>query len=162
LTVNPCVLVRGADTIGVDRRSPEVVGVGEATDVARQYFRALSAGDVEAAVQLVDDDADFRSPMGKIEGMDQIRAFLGGFDAAFPGAQFDIERVLESGSSVAVEGVYRGIHGGPLMTPDGGRLPATGRSVSAPFVTVFDVTNGSIRSHRPYWDLAGFMAQLAG
>ena len=136
--------------------------MGEAAEVAIQYFQALSGGDVEAAVKSVADNGDFRSPMGHIEGTDQIRAFLGAFDSAFPGAQFDIEHVIEAGSSVAVEGVYRGIHGGPLMTPDGQTLPATGRSVSTPFVTVFEVANGSITSHRPYWDLAGFMAQLTG
>jgi len=136
--------------------------MGEAPEVATRYFEALSGGDVEAAVKLVADAGDFRSPMGRMEGRDQIRAFLDGFDTAFPGARFDIEHVFESGSSVAVEGVYRGVHGGPLMMPDGATLPATGRSVSAPFVTVFEVTNGSITSHRPYWDLAGFMAQLTG
>jgi len=87
---------------------------------------------------------------------------LTGFDTAFPGARFDIDNVLESEGLVAVEGVYRGTHGGPLMTPDGGSLPATGRGVSAPFVTVFEVSGGEITSHRPYWDLAGFMAQLTG
>jgi len=39
---------------------------------------------------------------------------------------------------------------------------AAHRPVNAPFVTVFEVVHGSITSHRPYWDLAGFMAQLTG
>ncbi|MGH9280639.1 MAG: nuclear transport factor 2 family protein [Acidimicrobiales bacterium] len=135
--------------------------MGDAADVALGYFRALSEGDVETAVSLIADGADFRSPMGSMDGKDAIRAFLGGFDSAFPGAHFDVEHTLEDGGMVAVEGAYRGVHGGPLMTP-GGVLPATGRSVSAPFVTVFDVAGGQIRSHRPYWDVAGFMAQLTG
>lgn len=136
--------------------------MGEAGELAVRYFDALSAGDVDAAVALIADDGDFRSPMGQMQGKDQIRAFLGGFDTAFPGAQFEIARVIESGGSVAVEGVYRGTHDGPLLTPDGGSLSATGRDVSAPFVTMFEVTGGAITSHRPYWDLAGFMAQLTG
>ena len=36
----------------------------------------------------------------------------------------------------------------------------TGRRVHAPFVTMFDIADGRITSHRPYWDMAGFMAQL--
>jgi ketosteroid isomerase-like protein len=71
------------------------------------YFDALSAGDVDAAVALVADDADFRSPMARIQGKDEIRAFLGGFDSAFPGARFEITHVIESGTSVAVEGSTR-------------------------------------------------------
>jgi predicted ester cyclase len=112
--------------------------------------------------ELTPVDADFRSPVGEIHGKDSIRAFLGGFDAAFPGAQFSVDHVIEAGSLVAVEGVYRGTHSGPLMTPDGGSLPPTGRSVAAPFATIFQVADARITSHRPYWDVAGFMAQLTG
>lgn len=136
--------------------------MGEAGELAVRYFDALTAGDVDGAVALVADDGDFGSPMGQMQGREQIRSFLGGFDTAFPGARFEITRVIESGPSAAVEGVYRGTHAGPLATPDGGTLPATGREVSAPFVTMFDVNGGLITSHRPYWDLAGFMAQITG
>lgn len=136
--------------------------MGEAAGVALRYFQALSDGDVDGAVGLIAEGADFRTPMGPVDGPEAIRAFLGGFDTAFPGAHFDIDLVIEDESRVAVEGVYRGTHGGALMTPDGGSLPATGRSVSAPFVTVLEIADGKIRSHRPYWDVAGFMAQLTG
>jgi steroid delta-isomerase-like uncharacterized protein len=136
--------------------------MGEARDLAVRYFDALTAGDVDGAVALVADDGDFRSPMARIHSKDEIRAFLAGFDSAFPGARFEITHLIESGRSVAVEGVYHGTHTGPLMTPDGGSLPATGRDVSAPFVTIFEVDAGAITSHRPYWDLAGFISQLTG
>jgi len=36
----------------------------------------------------------------------------------------------------------------------------TNRPVRAPFVTIFRVSEGRIVSHRSYWDLAGFLAQL--
>jgi hypothetical protein len=41
--------------------------MGEATEVATQYLQALGGGDVETAVNLVADNADFRSPMGRME-----------------------------------------------------------------------------------------------
>jgi ketosteroid isomerase-like protein len=85
--------------------------MGEAGDLAVRYFAALSAGDLDGAVALVADAGDFRSPMGQLQGKDQIRAFLGGFDTAFPGAQFEITKVIESGSSVAVEGAYYDLAG---------------------------------------------------
>ena len=34
--------------------------------------------------------------------------------------------------------------------------------MAAPFVTMFEVADDRIASHRPYWDLAGVMAQLTG
>jgi steroid delta-isomerase-like uncharacterized protein len=130
--------------------------------VALEYFQALSDGDVDGAVDLVADDGDFRSPMGQMPDKEAVRAFLGGFDAAFQDAHFDLEHVLEAEGLVAVEGVYRGTHNGPLLMPDGDILPGTGRKVRAPFVTMFEIAGGKIRSHRPYWDVAGFMAQLTG
>ncbi|MDQ3898345.1 MAG: ester cyclase [Actinomycetota bacterium] len=108
----------------------------------------------------MDDGGDFRSPAGKLPDKDAIRQFLTGFDAAFPDAHFDVEHVIEADHLVAVEGVYQGTHDGPLAMPDGSSLPPTGRRVHAPFATVLDVAGGRIRAHRPYWDLAGFVAQL--
>ena len=136
--------------------------MGEAAKTADAYFSALSDGDVDGAVELIADDADYRTPTGRLPRKDVIRQYLAGFDAAFPDAHFDIEHVIESGDMVAVEGVYQGKHEGPLGLPDGSALPATGRRVHAPFATVFTVRDGRITSHRPYWDLAGFMAQLTG
>lgn len=127
-----------------------------------QYFNALSAGDVDATVGFIAEDGDFRTPMGAMSGRDPIRAYLGAFDAAFPEAQYDVATVVESGGAVAVEGTYGATHQGPIPLPDGSTIPATGRTVRQPFVTMFDVADGSIVSHRPYWDLASFMAQLTG
>jgi steroid delta-isomerase-like uncharacterized protein len=131
-------------------------------DVALMYLQALSDSDVDAAVDLLADEADFRTPMGVMPGKEAARSFLTGFDHAFPDATFRIDHVLDHDDLVAVEGVYEGTHTGPLMSPDGGALSPTGRRVQAPFVTVFAVAGGKITSHRPYWDVAGFMAQLIG
>jgi steroid delta-isomerase-like uncharacterized protein len=136
--------------------------MGEAAEVVRKYFNALSRGDVAAAVALVADDGDFRTPMGAMSGRGPITEYLGAFEQAFPKAAYVIETLIESSGEVAAEGTYRATHKGPMMLPDGSTLPATEREVSAPFVTMFEVSNGKIVSHRPYWDLAGFMAQLTG
>jgi steroid delta-isomerase-like uncharacterized protein len=134
--------------------------MGQASDIVSQYFAALSAGDVDSAVALVAEDGDFRTPMGSMAGRQAISAYLGAFESAFPKAQYELTAVVESGNAVAAEGTYKATHKGPMMMPDGSTLAATGREVSAPFVTMFDVDGGAIVSHRPYWDLAGFMAQL--
>jgi len=136
--------------------------VGQAADVAKSYFEKLSNGDVDGALDLCADGSEFVSPMGVMHGRDEIKPFLAGFDQAFPGARFDVGRIVESGDHVAVEGVYRGKHGGPMMLPDGTTLDATGREIAAPYVTMFEVSGGKIRSERPYWDMGGFMAQLTG
>jgi steroid delta-isomerase-like uncharacterized protein len=134
--------------------------MGEPTDVVTHYFEALSTGDVDTAVALIADDADFRTAMGPIPDRDGIRAFLAGFDAAFPEATYRIDTLLESTASVAAEGIYAGTHNGPLSLRDGSSLEPTGREVSVPFVTMFRVVDGAIVSHRPYWNLTDFLNQL--
>jgi steroid delta-isomerase-like uncharacterized protein len=136
--------------------------VGSAAKTVTRYFEALSAGEVDRAVALIADDGDFRTLMGAMTGTDAIRSYLSAFETAFPLAAYEIDTLVESEGSVAAEGTYRATHQGPMYLPEGGVLEATGRSVSAPFVTMFEVADNKIASHRPYWDLAGFMAQLTG
>src|SRR5437870_647320 len=129
-------------------------------EVAEQYFAALDAADIDAAMERFTSDADFLSPAGRMQGRAQIEPFLLGFAVAFPDARFEVTGAIESGASVALEGVYSGTQSGPLTTPEGGEIPPTGRRASAPFVTLFDVEGDLITSHRAYWDQLGFMAQL--
>jgi ketosteroid isomerase-like protein len=39
-------------------------------------------------------------------------------------------------------------------------MPEGSHELFAPFVTLFTVRDGRIASHRGYWDMAGFLAQL--
>jgi predicted ester cyclase len=71
-----------------------------------------------------------------------------------------VGHVVESQDDVVVEGVYSGTHTGPLATPDGQEIAATDKSVNVPYVTMFEVRDGRIASHRAYWDQMAFMAQL--
>jgi steroid delta-isomerase-like uncharacterized protein len=128
--------------------------------VAEAYFTALNAGDVRGAGARLSDDVEFMTPTGALRGREQATAVLEDYAAAFPDAQFEVTRALEAGSSVALEGFYRGTHAGPLRPRDRPEIPPTGRRVEVPFVTLFDVEGREITSHRAYWDGAGFMAQL--
>ena len=136
--------------------------MGEAAELGTRYLQALSAGDVDGAVELLSDGCEFLTPMGPIPDRAMVRGYLAAFDSAFPGARYEIVRSVESGGTAAVEGVYRGSHAGTLAMPDGNSLPPTGRTVVAPFAVFFEASGGRLTSHRPYWDLAGFMAQLTG
>ena len=136
--------------------------MGEPAEVVTRYFESLSSGDVDAAVALVAADSDFRTPTGSLPDRESIRAYLGSFDEAFPEASYRIDTLVESTATVAAEGIYVATHAGPLPLPDGSRLEPTGRTVSTPFVTMFRVVDGEIVSHRPYWDVTGFLAQLSG
>jgi steroid delta-isomerase-like uncharacterized protein len=134
--------------------------MSSAREIAERYFRSIEQGKVDAAVELVAPGAEFTNPLGAVPAPDGVRAMLAGYVTAFPDHRFEIKQALESGEDVALEGDYVGTHTGPLGLPDGQSVPATGRPVRAPFVTIFRVRGGRIVSHRSYWDLAGFLRQL--
>lgn len=131
-----------------------------ASDVARDYFERQTRGDVEGALALFAPDARFSGPMGQLPFPDGVRAYLAGFQESFAGNGFRLSNVFESGDEVAVEGVWFGTQSGPLQLPDGNAIPATGKTVEAPFATLFTVLDGRIVEHRGYWDMAGFITQL--
>ncbi len=129
--------------------------------IAEAYFAAaLERGDLEDALRQLRHDVEFASPAARVRGRDELRPYLEGFAGAFPDARYEINCVIESGSRVVLEGVYSATHTGALRMPDGTELAATGRHVSVPFVTLFDVEGEKISSHRAYWDVATVMAQL--
>ena len=130
-------------------------------DIAEKYFQSITRGDVAGAIACFAPGAEFIGPMGKVPLPDGVRAYLQGYEESFPRSVFEVTHVIEQGDQVAIEGFWSGKHTGPLALPDGRTLPPTGRQVRAPFVTVFQVRDGKIASHRGYWDLAGFMAQIA-
>ena len=134
--------------------------MASAEELARAYFEALDAADVERACELLAPDCEFVSPAAPMRGTEAIRQFLGGFASAFPDAKFSIDTVVATERTAAVEGHYTGTHTGALATPDGQEIPPTGRSVDAPYVTMFETDGERITSHRAYWDQLGFMMQL--
>jgi ketosteroid isomerase-like protein len=57
-------------------------------------------------------------------------------------------------------GVHVGTHAGLLRSPDGAEVPATGKQFDFPFVGVFRVEGGKIRSIRIYYDQLELLMQL--
>ena len=132
-----------------------------ARQIAEAYFAAaLDRGDLEDALRQLRHDVEFASPAAQIRGRDELRPYLEEFARAFPDARYKLSWGVESGSRVALEGVYSATHTGTLRMPDGSELTATGRHVIVPVVALFDVQGDKICSHRAYGDVATVMAQL--
>jgi len=82
------------------------------------------------------------------------------FERAVPDEHLEVRTIVEQGNIVIAEGVYSGTHTGPLATPDGTEIPATGKRISIPYADVFEVENGKVVSHRLYFDQMTLMTQL--
>ena len=74
--------------------------------------------------------------------------------------KFAIRSTWEVDDTIIVEGVYSGTQSGPLATPDGSEIPATGRSFPFPYVDILRARDGLFVEHRLHWDNAAFLSQL--
>lgn len=135
--------------------------MGDASEVAERGLQAWRSRDVEAFAATVTEGATLTAPGGMpLQGRDGARQFYRMWNEALPDNDLTIERRHSCGSVVVEEGVFSGTHTGNLTTPDGQTIPATGRSLSVPFVQVFDIEGDQVTATRLYFDQVELLTQL--
>ena len=135
--------------------------MGQARDVMDRVTQAATSNDMDALRELYAPDATAEtSDQGTIRGRDAIAAYLGGFATAFPDCAFDLVHSFEAGDTAVDEGYLVGTNTGPLETPDGQTIPATGKRLRLRECDVATVKDGLVTSHRFYFDQMDFLGQL--
>jgi ketosteroid isomerase-like protein len=135
--------------------------MGEAREVMDRLTEAVFSRDVEAVEALYRSDAVAVTPdQGEVRGAKQIAEWSQEFLAAFPDAQFETQSAHESGNTAIDEGYVVGTNTGPLVSPTGENMPATGNSVRLRACDVATVEGGVITRHNFYFDQMEFMGQL--
>ena len=108
-----------------------------------RYFNALSGKPKPAETV-----AEYASE----EAMKQHVAF---FEAAFPNYELFADEMIAEGDKVAVCARFRGTHQGDLMG-----IAPTGKTVTLPFIIVYQITDGKIAGHTMAIDQMDLMKQL--
>ena len=135
--------------------------MGEAREVLDRLTEAVMRGQVDELPNLYADEATMVTPdAGEVRGRNAIAEYLETFSRAFPDASWEALSQLEVGDTAIDEGWFIGTHTGPLATPTGETIPATGKRVRLRECDVATVENGRITSHRFYFDQMDFLEQL--
>lgn len=135
--------------------------MNDARTVMDRVTELAFTGDAEALKRLYAPDATAETPDGgTLRGNDAIAAWFGGFATAFPDASWESAGKYESGDHAIDEGFVVGTNTGPLATPGGESVPATGRSIRIRGCDVATVKDGVITSHRFYFDQMDLLTQL--
>jgi len=122
---------------------------------------AVFSRDRDAVARLYAADAVLVAPdAGEIQGNEEVVAWSTEFLDAFPDARYESVYAHESGNTAIDEGYFVGTNTGPLVSPTGETMPATGRSVRFRACDIATVEGGLITSHRFYFDQQEFMGQL--
>jgi len=134
--------------------------MGEPSTIAEQVYAAYGRGDLDACLRLFAPDCQVTFPGAPpLSGPEQVRPFLQTQLNAFPNGHHSVQRMIEQGSLVAAELVFRGEHSGPYETPLGA-IPPSGRQVTFESVDIVEVNAGRITSWRVYLDTASMIAQM--
>jgi predicted ester cyclase len=78
-------------------------------------------------------------------------------EAAFPEYELTAEDMLADGDKVVVRGTFRGVHRGSFAG-----IAATGKTVSAGLIIIYQVQNNRIHKHWLQFDLFSLLQQLQG
>jgi len=129
--------------------------------ILRRFMEQVwNNGDLEAIDALVGDTYTIHSDPGdpwdgRTLTRDGFRERVAASRVPFPDLRFELGELVAAGDRVAIGWVMHGTHTGPL-----GERPATGRSIRAHGMTIYDFADGRITGHRQVVDRLTVAQQL--
>jgi steroid delta-isomerase-like uncharacterized protein len=88
-------------------------------------------------------------------GLEVVKQWLTMFAAAFPDGHYTVEDVVAEADRVVARTTFNGTHKAEMQG-----IPATGKAVSVPSITIFRLDNGKIAEGWLINDNLGMMQQL--
>ena len=123
--------------------------------IVRRYLEeVLNQGRHDLIEEFLADDFDLHFS-GLAPGLEAIKEWYGAMSTAFPDWQASIDDLIAEGDKVVVRTTVHGTQQGEMQG-----IPATGRSVNSPSITIFRLANGKIAEGWIVSDNLGLMQQL--
>ena len=135
----------------------------ELTDVERRNLETVrgphafwNRGDIDGVLSYYDDDIVWNNVALEevYRGKAAVGAFLTRLFTAIPDLEFSVEETVIRGDRIAERWTIRGTHLGTFMG-----VPATGRKLELPGVSMLTVRDGKFLRDDFYFDSAGMMRQ---
>lgn len=150
-----------------DAHSADHLGdMPSALQVTSQYVAALAARDSARMQALrgpgfqldfVHGDASEADPLSAEETMQ----FWSAWFVAFPELDYEVTRTIAGDTVVVTQWTFTGTNSGPLTPPVlQGESEPLGRTIRLRGVSIYDISDGMIRSETAYIDFATLMVEL--
>jgi steroid delta-isomerase-like uncharacterized protein len=130
--------------------------------VAREDLEAFNAGDWDRLSETMTEDSVYEEPGTgrRLQGKEANLQASREWKAAFPDVKGTMTDAFACGDRVAVRVTWEGTHEGPLTTPDGGQIAATGRKVTVQACQLYRFEGDKVAEACHFFDLLGMMEQL--
>ena len=129
--------------------------------VVRATFEAINAQDQKQWRQWHTADFTIEQPGAPAPlNAEQNWMFLSGFFTAFPDLHFEVTRTIAQGDDVVAHWTATGTHTGPLVTPTGDSIPATGKKAVVVGSSTHQFKGGKIARNWVFWDMTSLLGQL--
>jgi glyoxylase-like metal-dependent hydrolase (beta-lactamase superfamily II)/predicted ester cyclase len=131
---------------------------GEAERITREYFEAINARELEAALAMwVEEGHENVHGQGQFSGREGLREFIGGLLDALPDLRFEIVSTTSEGERCGVQWRLTGTFAGPGML--NGVAP-TGHPLTLEGVDLLTVKDGLIESNEVFVDTMAVPRQI--
>lgn len=123
--------------------------------IVRRYFdQVLDEQQHDLAEEFLAENIELHGS-GLAPGLEVVQQWLTMFAAAFPDGHYTVEDVVAEGDRVVARTTFNGTHKDEMQG-----IPATGKAVSVPSITIFRLDNGKIAEGWLINDNLGMMQQL--
>ena len=133
--------------------------MGETRARLEQNIQHWNAHDSAAWVGDFSPDAQVVAPGASGSGTEMVRTLYSTWQDAFPDNEVRVTDVFEDGATAILQAEFQGTQTGTMNAPDQ-TIPATGRRVNIPFVTINRFDGGTITQFTLYFDRAELLGQL--
>ncbi|RGA00425.1 nuclear transport factor 2 family protein [Microbispora triticiradicis] len=116
------------------------------------FAEALCTHDKRRLLDCFHADAVLVTPVGVVEGHEQIEWYFGQFFSTVPDLTTRVITISVCGDTVSVEWVTSGTQTGEMLLPDGTVIPGTGRPVFWRGCGMWSVEDGRFVTGRIYYD----------
>lgn len=127
-------------------------------ELVMRFGEVVNTADWDALDDILTEDFRRHSqatPGVEVTSLEEFKALQRSFLVGFPDQQVTIEKMVAEGDHVAVFGMYKATHTGPM-----GETPATGKAVDVAMMTIFRIEDGKIAEIWVEWDNMAMLTQL--
>lgn len=136
---------------------------GHVKAAAEAFVKALNTHNLERIVELMSEDVAFQDSLTPqpLRGKAAFKQYWGAWLASFPDMTVTSRGMYASEDIAVDEFTVKGTHRGPIVMPDGSKIPATNRNFSQEGAAVVRVNDkGKVTSFRTYADSGNVFRQL--